>query len=256
MLQDGKPTSNGILNRLRFLVSKFAINSVAARLAVAQEHPGLSKWISQPCTPYRAKILNLRAGLLDIVYRETTTKTCMDTGHHYSVPFNLAYKVVDIRFTKYIVEILFGNTRAASHVRSWAEGQSTTAPEHLTPDHALYHGMTPEYFLEQAANIGPHTEIVVQTLLKSKVYPQLSFAECFGIVKTLKVKKNSLLILDDFALVTITEEQCRDMLEVTDDRSGSGSFIISSQLPVKDWCSSKSHYGRYHYVTELELATK
>jgi DNA replication protein DnaC len=50
-----------------------------------------------------------------------------------------------------------------------------------------------------------------------------------------KFKKCSLLILDDFALVPITEEQCRDMLEVTDDRSGSGSFILSSQLPVKDW---------------------
>lgn len=50
-----------------------------------------------------------------------------------------------------------------------------------------------------------------------------------------RLKKSQLLILDDFALVPITEEQCRDMLEVTDDRSGSGSFIISSQLPVKDW---------------------
>lgn len=50
-----------------------------------------------------------------------------------------------------------------------------------------------------------------------------------------KLKKSRLLILDDFALVPITEEQCRDMLEVADDRSGSGSFIISSQLPVKEW---------------------
>lgn len=50
-----------------------------------------------------------------------------------------------------------------------------------------------------------------------------------------RLKRINLLILDDFALVPITEEQCRDMLEVTDDRSGSGSFIISSQLPVKEW---------------------
>ncbi len=50
-----------------------------------------------------------------------------------------------------------------------------------------------------------------------------------------RLQKNNLLILDDFALVPITEEQCRDMLEVADDRSGSGSFIISSQLPVKEW---------------------
>jgi DNA replication protein DnaC len=50
-----------------------------------------------------------------------------------------------------------------------------------------------------------------------------------------KLKRVNLLILDDFALVPISEEQCRDMLEVTDDRSGSGSMIISSQLPVKEW---------------------
>ncbi|MBK8222180.1 MAG: ATP-binding protein [Candidatus Obscuribacter sp.] len=50
-----------------------------------------------------------------------------------------------------------------------------------------------------------------------------------------RLKRTHLLILDDFALVPVTEEQCRDMLEVADDRSGAGSFIISSQLPVKDW---------------------
>jgi len=50
-----------------------------------------------------------------------------------------------------------------------------------------------------------------------------------------KIKSYKVLVLDDFALVPITEEQCRDMLEVADDRSGSGSFLISSQLPVKEW---------------------
>lgn len=107
-------------------------------------------------------------------------------AHHYSVPFKLAHQVVDIRYTKHVVEILHGNTRVASHLRNWAEGQTTTAPEHLTPAHALYRGMSPEYFLDQAAQIGPNTKIVVETLLKSKPYPQLSYSECFGIVKTLK----------------------------------------------------------------------
>jgi DNA replication protein DnaC len=60
-----------------------------------------------------------------------------------------------------------------------------------------------------------------------------------------KIKKFDLLVLDDFALVPITEEQCRDMLEVSDDRAGSGSFIISSQLPVKDW---------YHTFANATLA--
>lgn len=47
--------------------------------------------------------------------------------------------------------------------------------------------------------------------------------------------KTQLIVLDDFALVPIAEEQCRDLLEVTDDRYGRSSMIIASQLPVKSW---------------------
>ena len=50
-----------------------------------------------------------------------------------------------------------------------------------------------------------------------------------------RLQRFDLIVLDDFALVPITEEQCRDMLEVSDDRTGASSFIISSQLPVKEW---------------------
>jgi len=50
-----------------------------------------------------------------------------------------------------------------------------------------------------------------------------------------KLAKFQLLILDDFALVPVSEEQCRDLLEVTDDRCGRSSMILVSQLPVKTW---------------------
>lgn len=107
-------------------------------------------------------------------------------NHFYSVPYKLVDKIVDVRFTQYTVEVIHNNGRAASHVRSWAEGTKTTAPEHLAPTHALYHGLTSEYFIEQAALIGPSTTSVIKTLLDSKIYPQLSYGQCFGIVKTLK----------------------------------------------------------------------
>jgi len=109
-------------------------------------------------------------------------------GHLYSVPYTYAHKLVDIRFTKTFVEILHGNTRIGSHIRNWAVGEVTTADEHLAPTHALYKGLTPEYFLSEGEAIGPNTKIVIDTLLRSKIYPQLSFSECFGIVKTLKGK--------------------------------------------------------------------
>jgi DNA replication protein DnaC len=70
-----------------------------------------------------------------------------------------------------------------------------------------------------------------------RFFQELTIARLKGTYQSLlnRIKKFELLVLDDFALVPITEEQCRDMLEVADDRTGTGSFIISSQLPVKDW---------------------
>lgn len=70
-----------------------------------------------------------------------------------------------------------------------------------------------------------------------RFFQELTVARLKGNYQSIlvKLKKTHLLILDDFALVPITEEQCRDMLEVADDRSGTGSFVISSQLPVKEW---------------------
>jgi DNA replication protein DnaC len=50
-----------------------------------------------------------------------------------------------------------------------------------------------------------------------------------------KIARFQLLVLDDFALVPISEEQCRDLLEVTDDRCGLSSMILGSQLKVKEW---------------------
>ena len=47
--------------------------------------------------------------------------------------------------------------------------------------------------------------------------------------------KTDLLVLDDWGLANFTEEQCRDMLEIIEDRHGLRSTLITSQLPVKHW---------------------
>lgn len=49
--------------------------------------------------------------------------------HYYSVPYHLAREQVDIRLTATTVEILFKNTRMASHVRSYHKGTFTTVVE-------------------------------------------------------------------------------------------------------------------------------
>jgi DNA replication protein DnaC len=49
------------------------------------------------------------------------------------------------------------------------------------------------------------------------------------------LKKPDLLILDDFGLAPLEPIQCRDFLEVVEDRYESASTIIASQLPVSSW---------------------
>ena len=47
--------------------------------------------------------------------------------------------------------------------------------------------------------------------------------------------KTDLLILDDWGLAPLTDESRRDLLEIFDDRHGTRSTIITSQLAVKHW---------------------
>jgi len=110
-------------------------------------------------------------------------------NHHYSVPHRLVGEYVDIRYTDSTVEVLHNNARAASHVRSWAEGQKTTQDEHMPASHAAYQGISAEKFLEWAEDVGPATTSVINSILKSKPYPQLSFDQCWGILRSL-VKKH------------------------------------------------------------------
>lgn len=49
------------------------------------------------------------------------------------------------------------------------------------------------------------------------------------------IAKYDLLVLDDWGLTPLTLEQCRDLLEIFEDRYGRRSTIVTSQLPVQDW---------------------
>lgn len=50
-----------------------------------------------------------------------------------------------------------------------------------------------------------------------------------------KIAKTQLLILDDFGLAHIKNQQLMDLMEIIEDRHGRTSTIIASQLPVANW---------------------
>lgn len=47
--------------------------------------------------------------------------------------------------------------------------------------------------------------------------------------------KTNLIVLDDFALAPLLDENRRDLLEILDDRYDKKSTIVTSQLPVEQW---------------------
>lgn len=55
-----------------------------------------------------------------------------------------------------------------------------------------------------------------------------------------QLQRASLLVLDDFLLTPATVEQCRDLLEVVEDRAQLRSTLVGSQLPVDAWHGAMS----------------
>ena len=49
------------------------------------------------------------------------------------------------------------------------------------------------------------------------------------------ISKADLLIIDDWGLVKITEQEQMDFLEILEDRYGIHSTIIASQVPHSQW---------------------
>ncbi len=63
-----------------------------------------------------------------------------------------------------------------------------------------------------------------------------------------KLARAALLVIDDFGVAAVTGKQYRDLLEILDDRHGSGATLITSQFPVDQWHErdQRCHRGRRH----------
>ena len=50
-----------------------------------------------------------------------------------------------------------------------------------------------------------------------------------------RLARTDVLVLDDWGLAMLSDQERRDLLEVLEDRTGCRSTIITSQLPVSQW---------------------
>jgi DNA replication protein DnaC len=70
-----------------------------------------------------------------------------------------------------------------------------------------------------------------------KLFRELQNAQADGSLMKLlkKLVRAALLVIDDFGVASVTGKQYRDLLEILDDRYGSGATLMTSQFPVDQW---------------------
>jgi len=70
-----------------------------------------------------------------------------------------------------------------------------------------------------------------------KLFRALQTAQVDGSLPNLlkKLARAALVIIDDFGIAAVAGKQYRDLLEILDDRQGSGATLITSQFPVNQW---------------------
>lgn len=73
----------------------------------------------------------------------------------------------------------------------------------------------------------------------SRLFSELALARADGSYSRLlaKLARADVLVLDDWAMAPITEVERRDLLEILEDRYGSKSTIVTSQVPTNKWHS-------------------
>jgi DNA replication protein DnaC len=70
-----------------------------------------------------------------------------------------------------------------------------------------------------------------------RLLEELALAHADGTYTRLlgRLAKIDVLVLDDWGLAPLREQERRDMLEIFEDRHGARSTIVTSQLPVETW---------------------
>jgi len=100
----------------------------------------------------------------------------------YSVPYQLAGNAVEVRVTATTVEILHQGLRVASHARSFETQKATTVNEHRPKSHQRHLEWNHSRIVEWAAQTGPFTTQLVETILAAQRHPEQGFRSCLGII--------------------------------------------------------------------------
>jgi len=108
-------------------------------------------------------------------------------GRLYSVPYQLAQELIDLRFTNAVVEIFHAGKRVASHQRLWSrKGSASTLPEHRPRSHREYGAWPPSRLIEWATTKGDDVGALVAHILEHRPHPESGYRACMALIRDAK----------------------------------------------------------------------
>lgn len=113
---------------------------------------------------------------------------------HYSVPYMLAGKILQVRITPSTVTIFDGPSIVCAHPRKTGrKGQYSTDVSHAPKRHQNVDGLwSRDWFLARARSVGPATVMVVTMILERYPVEAQGYLECQNILAGLGKKKTAL----------------------------------------------------------------
>ena len=113
---------------------------------------------------------------------------------HYSVPYQLVGRTVDVRITGNEVTVFDAGQRVATHRLAQARGIYVTDVDHIPANMADTTGLwTSDYFYREAAKIGPATQKVIAELISAKAIPAQAYQSCRNVLNMGKHANKAIL---------------------------------------------------------------
>jgi transposase len=107
-------------------------------------------------------------------------------GHYYSAPYHLVKELLEVRITEHTIEIIYKNSRIATHIRSFSRGSHSTISEHMPKKHLKHMKWTPGRLLNWAQSIGQNTLKLTKHLLEKKAHPEQGYRACLGMLNLVR----------------------------------------------------------------------
>jgi transposase len=103
--------------------------------------------------------------------------------HFYSVPYQHARHVVEIRATAKTIECFHQGQRIAAHARSHRRYGFTTLTEHMPKVHQEQAKYSLSHIRSWAKKIGPQTAEFIDHMMVARAFPQQAYRACYGLLR-------------------------------------------------------------------------